>query len=77
MNSTDDDFGFPSYEVLKKTADLLGIEVHVTADAFGRLSYGLDHEGMLLVRDTARFLGHHEIADGVQKMLDAGPTFTL
>ena len=74
---TDSVSDFPTdrefYAVLKPIAALLGIELRPYTDAFGRTQFTMDRAGMLQLQAAAREHDFPELADGIQKMLDAGP----
>lgn len=70
------DFPTPQefYAVLKPVAAMLKIDLHPTTDASGQTHFLLDRDGMVRMQDAAREHGFPELADGIQQMLDNGPT---
>lgn len=52
----------------------LGIDTPIVTDAFGRPTAAIDRPGMEKIRDTARAAGFPDLADGIQQLLDGGPS---
>lgn len=59
---------------LKSVAAMLGIDLKPKTDAFGRTTFMMEREGMLLLQRTAVEAGFPELAVGIQEMLDKGPS---
>ncbi|MFB7707959.1 hypothetical protein [Streptomyces sp. NPDC056105] len=51
-----------------------GVDVEVVTDAFGRADVRIDRPGMERLRDFARALDQHDVADFFTACLNAGGT---
>lgn len=69
--STEPEFSVASW---KAVCAALNVPVTTVTDAFGRTDVHIDRAGMERIRDAARAIGYHHVANIVDRCLDAGGT---